>query len=188
MKRRNFLKTAASALPLALAEPLASALQSQTAAATPADLVRPHLVHAGQDRFGEIHGPGYNEILFKTSAAETPTLFAIEHTKLVPGWGPPLHLHFAQEEWFYVIEGQVLIQAGDQRVTLKPGDSVLGPRNVPHAFTAVGPNPARMLITYTPAGQMEQFFRETAAVGPQNMAGSSLRYGVKVVGPPLSPS
>jgi quercetin dioxygenase-like cupin family protein len=188
MKRRNFLKSAASALPLALAEPFASALETQSSAAPQVHLVRAHLVAANQDRFGELHGPGYNEILFKTSTAETPTLFAIEHTKLVPGWGPPLHLHFAQEEWFYVIEGEVLIQAGDQRVTLKPGDSILGPRNVPHAFTAIGPNPARMLITYTPAGQMEQFFRDTASVGPKNMAADSIRYGVKVVGPPISQS
>jgi quercetin dioxygenase-like cupin family protein len=183
MKRRNFLKTAAAALPLALAEPLASAIESQ---ATPPSQI--HLVRAHDDRFGEIHGPGYNEILFKTSTAETLSVFAIEHTKIMPGWGPPLHLHLAQEEWFYVIEGEVLIQAGDHRVTLKPGDSILGPRNVPHAFVAVGSNPARMLITFTPAGQMEQFFRDTAAVGPQQVAAVFSRYGMKLVGPPLSQS
>ena len=182
MKRRNFLTSVASAVPLTLAEPFATALQPPTTAS------QIHLVRAHDDRFGEIHGPGYSEILFKTASAETPSVFAIEHTKLVPGWGPPLHLHTAQDEWFYVLEGQVLVQAGDQRVTLQPGDSILGPRNVPHAFVAVGPHPARMLITYTPAGQMEQFFRDTATVGPQNMAAISLRYGIKVVGPPLDQS
>jgi mannose-6-phosphate isomerase-like protein (cupin superfamily) len=141
MKRRNFLKSAASALPLALADPFASALQSQTDPSSQVPLVRAHLVAANQDRFGEIHSPAHTEILFKTSAAETPSLFAIEHTRLLPGSGPPLHLHLAQEEWFYVIEAEVLIQIGDQRVTLKPGDSILGPRNVPHAFLAIGPTP-----------------------------------------------
>lgn len=183
MKRRNFLKSAASALPLALAEPFASALEPQTAPSS-----QPHLVHANQDRFGEIHSPGYTEIHFKTSAAETPSVFAIEHTKIMPGWGPPLHVHVAQDEWFYLIEGEVLIQAGEQRVTLKPGDSVLGPRNVPHAFLAIGPNPARMLITFTPGGQMEQFFRDTVAFGPQQTAAVFSRYGMKLVGPPLSAS
>jgi quercetin dioxygenase-like cupin family protein len=181
MKRRNFLKTAASSLPLALAEPLAYALESQ-ATSTP----QAHLVRASEDRFGEIHSPGYTEILFKTSPAETPSLFAIEHTKIMPGWGPPLHLHVAQDEWFYVLEGQVLIQAGDQRVTLKAGDSILGPRNVPHAFVAIGPTPAHMLITFTPAGRMEQFFRDTVAAGPQQTAAVFERYGMKLVGPPLS--
>jgi quercetin dioxygenase-like cupin family protein len=106
----------------------------------------------------------------------------------MPGWGPPLHLHVAQEEWFYVMEGQVLFQVGEQRLTLQAGDSILGPRNVPHAFLAVGPNPARMLITFTPGGRMEQFFRDNSADGPHQMAGVSMRYGVKVVGPPLSQS
>jgi quercetin dioxygenase-like cupin family protein len=183
MKRRSFLKTAASALPLALAEPFASALESQ---ATPTPQI--HLVRADQDRFGEVHAPAYSELLFKTSTAETPSVFAIEHTKILPGWGPPLHLHVAQEEWFYVMEGQVLFQVGEQRLTLQAGDSILGPRNVPHAFLAVGPNPARMLITFTPGGRMEQFFRDNSADGPHQMAGVSMRYGVKVVGPPLSQS
>ncbi|HEY4009576.1 MAG TPA: cupin domain-containing protein [Acidobacteriaceae bacterium] len=188
MKRRNFLKSAASALPLALAEPFASALQPQTAPAGESHLVRAHFVAANQDRFGESHGPAYGEILFKTSTAETPSVFAIEHTKIMPGWGPALHLHVAQEEWFYVLEGEVLAQVGDQRVTLKAGDSILGPRNVPHAFIAVGPNPAHMLITFSPAGQMEQFFRDTAAVGLEHMSSMSERYGIKVVGAPLSQS
>lgn len=187
MKRRNFLKAAASALPLALAEPFASAHQPQTAAPA-SHLVSPHLVRANQDRFGENHAPGYGEVLFKTSTAETPSVFAIEHTKIMPGWGPPLHMHLAQEEWFYLIDGEVLLQVGHERLTLKPGDSILGPRNVPHAFAAIGPNPAHMLITFSPAGQMEQFFRDTAPVGPQNMAAISLRYGIKVVGPPISAS
>lgn len=181
MKRRNFLKSAASAVPLVLAEPFASALAPETA--TP----QAHLVHAHEDRFGEVHSPAYTEILFKTSTAETPSLFAIEHTGIQPGWGPPLHMHLAQEELFYVLGGEVLFQVGEERMTLKAGDSILGPRNVPHAFTAVGPQPARMLIVFTPGGQMEQFFRETAASGNRQMVGS-VRYGVKVVGPPLSAS
>lgn len=186
MKRRAFLTAAASALPLALADPFASALKPGTpSASTPA---RARLVRANQDLFGETHSPGYTEILFKTSTAETPSVFAIEHTKIMPGWGPPLHLHTAQEEWFYVLEGQVLAQVGDQRVTLGPGDSVLGPRNVPHAFLAVGPKPAHMLITFSPAGQMEQFFRDTVAVGNHQAAQVFSRYGMKLVGPPLSQS
>ncbi len=183
MKRRSFLTSAASALPLALAEPFASALESKTAT-TP----QIHLVQAHEDRFGESHAPGYGEILFKTSTAEAPSLFAIEHIKIMPGWGPPLHLHVAQEEWFYVVDGEVRFQVGDQRLTLKAGDSILGPRNVPHAFAAVGPTPAHMLITFTPAGQMEQFFRDTVAVGPQQAASVFSRYGMKLIGPPLGAS
>lgn len=185
MQRRSFLKSAASALPIALAARVVHALdQSSTTAPTAPQI---HLVRAQDDRFGEFHGPGYNDLRFKTSATETPSLFAMEHTKLLPGSGPPLHFHFAQEEWFYVMDGEVLIQIGDQRMTLQAGDSVVGPRHIPHAFVGIGPNPARMLITYTPAGQMEQFFRETAALGRQDKNIVSGRYGVKVVGPRIRP-
>lgn len=183
MKRRSFLKSAASAVPLALAEPFASALEPET---TTTSQVHPVLAH--QDRFGEVHSPGYTELLFKTSSAETPSVFAIEHTEIMPGWGPALHIHLAQDEWFYVLEGKVLLQVGDQRVTLGPGDSVLGPRNVPHAFVAVGPTPARMLITFSPAGQMEQFFRDTASLGPQQSAAVYGRYGMTRIGPPIGAS
>ena len=179
MKRRTFLTSAASAFPLALTQPFALAIDSSDSSAKEI-----HVVAAGKDRFGESHAPGYGEILFKTSSEETSSLFAIEHSNLLPG-GPPLHLHFEQEEWFYVIDGEVLFQVGAQRVQLKAGESVLGPRRVPHAFTAVGPTPARMLIIFTPAGKMEQFFRDTADIGPQQTAAVYGRYGMKRLGPPL---
>jgi quercetin dioxygenase-like cupin family protein len=181
MHRRRFLQSAASAVPLAFAGPLAHALEQPSN-----ETAQIHVVAAGEDRFGQVHSPGYTEILFKTSPAETPSIFAIEHTKIMPGWGPPLHIHLAQDEWFYVLDGQVLAQVGDQRITLKPGDSVLGPRNVPHAFLAVGATPAHMLITFTPAGQMEQFFRDTVGLGPQQSAAVYGRYGMKRVGPPIT--
>jgi quercetin dioxygenase-like cupin family protein len=188
MERRRFLTSAASSLPLAMAGPFAHTLQTAglPASAAPTPAPHPHLVGAAEDRFGQMHSPGYSEILFKTSTAETPSLFAIEHTAIQPGWGPPLHVHLAQEEWFYVMEGEVLLQVGEQRLSVKPGGSILGPRNVPHAFTAVGTRPARMLIVFTPGGQMEQFFRETAGAGPRQTAEVFSRYGMTLVGAPLS--
>ncbi|MGA8938186.1 MAG: cupin domain-containing protein [Acidobacteriaceae bacterium] len=180
MKRRVFLKSAASTLPLVLTGPLADALPS----AAPSPQI--HVVPSGKDRFGETHAPGYAELLFKTAPQDSDgSLFAIEHNRMLPGYGPPLHLHYAQDEWFYVMEGEVLFQVGGQRVRLKPGESVLGPRNIPHAFTPVGPQPARMLITFTPAGKMEQFFRDTATLGPHQGPEIYSRYGMKRLGPPI---
>ena len=72
--------------------------------------------------------------------------------------GPPLHLHFDQEEWFYVMEGEVAFQVGEQRVHLRGGESVLAPRRVPHTFSSVAATPSRLLIAFSPAGKMEQYF------------------------------
>jgi quercetin dioxygenase-like cupin family protein len=183
MKRRTFLQSAASVVPLALTHSFAYALDQTTAQPPPADL---HVLHAGEDRFGEARSRGYSRISFKTSTAETAgNLFLIEHSGLHSG-GPPLHIHNEQEEWFYLIAGEVLFQVGDRRVTLKPGDSILGPRGIPHAFAAVGEAPAHMLIAFSPAGSMEQFFRDTAIPNPPHEDDAFFRrYNMRMVGPPI---
>jgi quercetin dioxygenase-like cupin family protein len=91
-----------------------------------------------------------------------------------------------QDEWFYVMEGEVLFQVGDKRVKLGAGESVLGPRGIPHGFLGVGEKPARMVIAFTPAGMMEAFFREVAVPhGPAMDAAVFARYDMRYVGPPL---
>ena len=180
MKRRNFLASAASVFPVALSQPFALAIDAPTASA------EAHVVLAAQDRFGEARSLGFSKIAFKTATADTSgNLFVIEHSNLKPG-GPPLHLHFAQEEWFYVMEGEVLFQVGEKRLQLKAGDSVLAPRKVPHAFTAVGEKPAKMLIAFSPAGKMEQFFIDAAKENaPLQDAALFARYDMKLMGPPI---
>jgi mannose-6-phosphate isomerase-like protein (cupin superfamily) len=179
MQRRTFLKTVAI-LPIAGLDTFALAQLN-----APAREV--HVVPAAQDRFGEQHSLGFSTILFKTMPTETGgNLFIIEHKNLGHG-GPPLHLHLHQEEWFYVMEGEVLFQVGDTRQTLRSGESVLAPRAIPHTFTGTGPTPAHMLIAFTPAGKMEDFFRATAIPnGPKVDAALFARYDMQYVGPPLA--
>jgi mannose-6-phosphate isomerase-like protein (cupin superfamily) len=158
MERRSFLRAAAAAVPaLGLHDLLA-----QAATTTPAL----HVVGNGQDRFGATHSLGFSSVGFKVGTAETAGgLFVMEHTHLVPG-GPPLHLHPNQEEWFYVMEGEVGFVVGDQRLTLKAGESVLAPRQVPHTFSSVAATPSRLLIAFTPAGRMEAYMRDSETAGP----------------------
>ena len=177
MKRRNFLKSAASAFPLAVIQPLALTTESDM------PLKEAHLVPAGQDIDGEVRTLGFSHIFFKTSTQETGgNLFLIEHENLIGG--PPLHLHPSQDEWFYVMDGEVLFQVGGKRVRLKSGDSVLAPRKVTHGFCAT--KPSKMLIAFTPAGKMEGFFREIAH-GRANLMDPALfeRFDMKLMGPPI---
>jgi mannose-6-phosphate isomerase-like protein (cupin superfamily) len=182
MKRRSFLKATAALLPAAGLERFALTQPSTT---LPSDQV--HVVGSGQDRLGESRSLGFSSIQFKVLPRETGGgLFVIEHTHLAKG-GPSLHYHLHQEEWFYVMEGEVLFQVGDRRMRLRSGESVLGPRNVPHAFTSVSETPGRLLIAFTPAGLMEEFFR--AAVKPDARPQDpefNRQFGVVVVGPPLT--
>lgn len=154
---------------------------SSTPANTPQPAVQ--LVPAGQDVFGEHRGLGISSIAFKVA---TPDLLILENTFHQPG-GPARHLHYAQDEWFYAVEGEFILEIGQERLTLKPGDSVLAPRNVPHVWASVGSTTARMLITFLPAGNMEAFFREVTkadAMPPQDPA-LWRAHGMELIGPPL---
>lgn len=184
MERRSFLKTAATFLPAAALPPFALGQVPP-----PASTSKIHVVEAGQDRFGETHSRGFSTILFKVAPSDTGgNLFVIEHAHLVKG-GPPLHLHIRQEEYFYVMEGEVLFQIGDSRKLLRAGDSILGPRGVPHTFSSVGETPGRMLITFAPAGKMEAFLRATAIPNPPVQDAAFFRaYEMELVGPPIFPS
>ncbi len=185
MKRRDLLKSAAFLLPAA-GFPAAGfeAFALGQSALPPTGGIHP--VEAGQDRFGETHSLGYSTILFKAVPRETNGgLLIIEHKNLMKG-GPPRHFHLHQEEWFYVMEGEVLFQVGDSRTTLRAGESILGPRGIPHAFSGVGEKPAHMLIAFTPAGKMEEFFRYVAVPnGPKMDAEVFARFEMQYVGPPL---
>jgi mannose-6-phosphate isomerase-like protein (cupin superfamily) len=148
-----------------------------------------HVVSAREDRTGQPHrsAKADSHLDFKVLTAETSgALFIMENRDMVRG-GPPRHVHFDQEEWFFVIEGgKVAMEIGDRKLTLKPGDSVLAPRNVPHVWAYLGNRPGRMLFAFTPAAKIEDFFVQTSrpdpVVGDQRVFEA---HGMKVVGPPL---
>jgi quercetin dioxygenase-like cupin family protein len=187
MKRRSFLKATAALIPATGLKSfaLAQASAAQPATATASDQV--HIVGAGLDRFGESHSYGVSPLLFKIGTRETGgNLFIIEHINMAKG-GPHLHLHLYQDEWFYVMDGEVLFQIGNDRKRLRSGESVLAPRNIPHTFASVGEKPGHMLIAFTPAGKMEDYFRDTAKPNPpQQDAEFYHRYGMELIGPPLA--
>jgi mannose-6-phosphate isomerase-like protein (cupin superfamily) len=176
MERRSFLRDAAL-LTAALPE-----LFTSTASAQNAPPAQPLVVAAGEDRFSETDSLGFSTILFKVATNDTAGgLFVMEHTHLTHG-GPALHLHLDQEEWFYVLEGEVAFQIGDQRLRLGPGESALATRRVPHTFSSVSAAPSRMLIAFCPAGRMEAFFRE---VHDPRVTDPAVwrRYGLELIGP-----
>src|SRR5579871_6429848 len=117
------------------------------------------LLSAGADREGESRGLGISTIAFKVSLPNQRDPFILENTFLAKG-GPARHLHYDQEEWFYILEGEFLFEVGADRFQLHPGDSLLAPRRVPHVWAFAGEGQGRILIAFLPAGRMEAFFRE----------------------------
>jgi mannose-6-phosphate isomerase-like protein (cupin superfamily) len=180
MHRRSFLKAATAAIPAIGLHDFLTAQAPAQSATTPPNL---HVVAAGEDRSGHPHTLGFSSIFFKVSGTETGgRLFIIEHPHLVPG-GPPLHLHLNQEEWFYVMEGEVAFQVGEQRLQLRAGESVLAPRLVPHTFSSVSATPSRMMIAFCPTGKMEQFFHDGESNPAALTAEFMSRYDMEMIGP-----
>jgi mannose-6-phosphate isomerase-like protein (cupin superfamily) len=144
-------------------------------------------VAAGADRFGETRSLGISTIEFKVATDDTGGgLFVLENVFRTKG-GPARHLHYEQDEWFYALEGEFLMEVGTGRTTLKPGDSLLAPRNVPHVWAHVGSGIGRILVTFAPAGKMEAFFREVTKGGAMPRQDPKLwqAHGMELLGPPL---
>lgn len=151
-----------------------------------APIPSPLHVATGEDQFGEHRGLGVSTITFKLTPAEANGLFIIENTFHERG-GPARHLHYDQDEWFYAVEGKFIVEVGDRRFELNPGDSLLAPRNVPHVWAFIGESLGRMLIAFMPAGKMEAFFREVTRANAMPPQDPELwrAHGMALLGPPL---
>jgi mannose-6-phosphate isomerase-like protein (cupin superfamily) len=94
---------------------------SQNEDSNPPALLR---ILAGQDRFGEHRGLGISSIAFKIIPQDSSGILILENTFQAKG-GPARHLHYEQDEWFYAVEGEFVVEIGEERIQLKPGDSLL---------------------------------------------------------------
>jgi mannose-6-phosphate isomerase-like protein (cupin superfamily) len=186
MNRRDFMK-----FPIAAAAFAAMARGAASgAAARRAD--RGLRIGAGRDRYDEellIMGGRFD---LKVGGRDTGGDLCIYDTFRDSKGGPALHRHFHQDEWFYVIRGEFIVQVGDDRASLGPGDSALAPRTIPHAFAMTGEGEGQLLILFQPAGSMEDFFRKMANAGKgiPNDQGPAMRqlwaeHGMELLGPPL---
>ncbi len=140
----------------------------------------------GKDRVDELRSLGVSKIQFKVTSRDSAGIFILQNTFHAKG-GPARHLHFSQDEWFYVIEGEFSFEVGQDKFRLLPGDSLLAPRRVPHVWAFVGDTLGSIVVAFTPAGKMEAFFREVTkanAMPPQNPQ-LWRDHGMELLGPPL---
>jgi mannose-6-phosphate isomerase-like protein (cupin superfamily) len=112
----------------------------------------------------------------------------------------PLHVHHNEDEWFYLLEGELTIWVADQTVAAPAGSFVFGPRDVPHTFI-VSSDEARFLLVTQAAG-FEGFIRTLgtpapvaeippAPAAPPDMAPvlqGAADHGLEILGPPGIPA
>ena len=123
--------------------------------ASPAQIIQ---LHSGE-------GPAYSAVgdVYRILATgeQTGGAYVLSEARVLPGGGPPPHIHRREDEAFFVLEGEITFILGDTKVMAKPGTFIHGPRGIPHAFKNEGNVPARMLILVTPPG-FEKFIAEMA--------------------------
>lgn len=114
------------------------------------------------------------------------------------GDSPPLHVHHGEDEAFFLLEGEMRLQVGEEVHRLQPGQALLGPKGVPHTYCVDSPK-ARWL-TVTTGCDFERFVRalgrpakdltlppaaEPTAGAVRLLAETARAHGIEILGPPL---
>jgi quercetin dioxygenase-like cupin family protein len=136
----------------------------------------------------------------KAASETTDGRVAVLEFRWPKGGGSPLHVHRNEDEWFYVIEGELTLWVGGEVIVAPAGSFVYGPRDVPHTFVVTSAE-ARFLMVTEPA-PFADFVRALsepataltlppASVQPpsaEHMTAVAAEYGIEILGPPGIPS
>ena len=105
-------------------------------------------------------------IRFMIGGEQTEGNFSlVEHPIKPRALAAPMHTHRHEDEYTYVLEGEIGVQIGEEVRVAQPGDLVFKPRGVPHAFWNATDTLARALEIISPAG-FERYFAELAPLFP----------------------
>jgi quercetin dioxygenase-like cupin family protein len=130
--------------------------------------------------------------LVKIAPEDSDGRYAVFHLEAPPMSGPPLHVHTREDEFFYVLEGELVFEADGVCHTVRAGGSVGVLRGTPHRYQNFTEQTARLLIVTTP-GDFAHFFVELSSITPpgglpsmEQLVSLDARYGLTTLGPPLS--
>jgi quercetin dioxygenase-like cupin family protein len=108
------------------------------------------------------------------------------------GHSTPRHRHLRATETFVLLEGEMLIEVGDERREAAAGHVAILPRGIPHSFAVISPS-VRYLTLHTPGG-FDLFVRDLsdASAGggpadPATLAAVAAQHGIEMLGPGVSP-
>ena len=98
-------------------------------------------------------------ITFKASGEDTGGAYSLTDSVVPSGGGPPPHVHHREHEAFWVLEGELEVQVGENTFRAGAGSFVHLPKDIQHAYQNVGTGAARFLTLMVPGG-LEKFFEE----------------------------
>jgi quercetin dioxygenase-like cupin family protein len=109
----------------------------------------------------------------------------VEILDMPAGSMPPLHVHRANDEGFYVLDGSATLFQPGTEVALEAGEFFFARRGIPHTYR-VGEAGARVLVSSSPAG-FERFVLAVAEIAeptPERLAAVAAEYDIEILGPP----
>ncbi|MBX2846583.1 MAG: cupin domain-containing protein [Saprospiraceae bacterium] len=145
MNRKNFLKALGGvALSSTAINSLANSPKNESKMES-----TPKVVHKNEGKHLMVFG---NLQIHKLDAADTNGRFTLIEGEGTPGFGVPPHVHEFEDEIFWILEGEMEFTVGEITSTLKAGDTIFLPRNIPHSFNVIGTKKSKCLMMITPAG------------------------------------
>lgn len=101
------------------------------------------------------------------SGKDTGGAYCLLEVGLAPGMAVPRHTHTREDEVYFVLAGELEATVGDETFVLRPGDTLLAPREVPHQLRNSGTSENHFLLVFSPSG-FEEFITATAVPAPDN--------------------
>jgi quercetin dioxygenase-like cupin family protein len=133
----------------------------------------------------------------KAGGKRTGGALAVVEFVAPPGFATPRHVHHAEDEAFYVLEGSLAGFCGDSKWEATVGSFVWLPKDVPHGYANTADGVTRSLTITLPSG-FEQFVEEIGEPAPsrtlpppsepdiQRAMAASARHQAEILGPPGS--
>lgn len=104
---------------------------------------------------------GDGSFIHKVNSKDTDGVFSVMEIVTPPGGGIDLHVHEREDEFVSLLEGEIEVTLGDQKMKAVPGVLALLPRGIPHGFTNIGDTASRLSVTILP-GDFDNYFVELA--------------------------
>src|SRR5215467_8335265 len=101
------------------------------------------------------------------SGTDTGGAYCLFEVSLAPGMGVPRHTHTREDEVYFVLAGELEATVGDETFVLRPGDTLLAPRDISHELRNSGSVENHYLLVFSPSG-FEEFIMATAIPAPDN--------------------
>jgi quercetin dioxygenase-like cupin family protein len=98
---------------------------------------------------------------------DTGGAYCLLEVALAPGMGVPRHTHTREDESYFVVAGELEVIVGEETFVLKPGDTLMAPRDIPHQLRNSGNVENHYLLVFSPSG-FEGFLNATAVPAPAN--------------------